>query len=143
MNNENIKFTEYDNNKLIDFYVKNELEFDEEKGYFRENVKSLVILENNKIIGAVSISVYKGKSFIEALAVDKKYRGKGYGKLLIKKAIDMLDGDIYVISKVHDFYLKNGFKYSDADLLGKGCKTCQEYNVTCFPKVMIYERYTK
>lgn len=139
MNNENIKFIEYDNNKLIDFYVENELEFDEEKGYFGENVKSLVILENNKIIGAVSFSVYKGKSFIEALAVDKKYRGKGYGKLLIKKAIDMLDGDIYVISKVHDFYLKNGFKYSHVDLLGKECKTCQEYNITCFPKVMMYK----
>lgn len=143
MKDEYIELTEYDNEKLIEFYVENGLEFDESKGYFGNDVKSFVIIVDKKIIGAVSFSIYKEKSFIEALAVDKKYRNEGYGKILIKKTIEMLNGDIYAISKAHEFYLKNGFKYSSADLLGNECKTCQEYNVTCFPKVMIYERYTK
>lgn len=80
-----MEFTEYDNNKLIDFYIKNGLEFDENKGYFGDNIRSFVILENEQIVGAVSISIYKNKNFIEALAVAKEYRNNGYGKLLLKK----------------------------------------------------------
>ena len=78
-----MEFVKYDNKSLINFYRENGLEFDENKGYFGINVKSFALLENEKIIGGVSISIYKEKSFIEALAVDKEYRNKGYGKLLI------------------------------------------------------------
>lgn len=97
------------------------------------------MLENEKIIGAVSISIYKEKSFIEALAVYKEYRNKGYGKILIEKAIEKLEKPVYTISKVDKFYLKNGFVYDNADLIDKECKTCDEYNVTCFPRVVVYK----
>ena len=86
-----MKFVKYDNKSLINFYSENGLEFDENKCYFGINVESFALLENEKIIGAVSISIYKEKSFIEALAVDKEYRNKGYGKLLIEKAIFRAD----------------------------------------------------
>lgn len=81
---DNMKFIKYDNKKLINFYVENGLEFDEYKGYFGTNVKSFVLLENKKIVGAVSISIYKDRSFIEALAVNKEYRNNGCGKMLIE-----------------------------------------------------------
>ena len=84
-----MEFIEYDNNSLINFYIENRLEFDENKNYFGTNVKSFVIVENKKIKGAVSISLYKDKNFIEALAVVKKYRCKGYGKILLEKAINI------------------------------------------------------
>ena len=129
----------YDNISLINFYRLNGLEFDENKGYFGINVTSFALLENEKIIGAVSISFYKEKSFIEALAVDKKYRNSGYGKLLIEKAIEKLEKPVYTISKIDKFYLKNGFVYDDVDLIDKACKTCDEYNVTCFPRVVAYK----
>lgn len=129
----------YDNKTLIDFYIENGLEYDENKGYFGTDVESFALLENEKIIGAFSISIYKNKSFIEALAVDKEYRNNGYGRLLIGKAIEKLEKPIYTISKVDEFYLKNGFIYDDLDLIGKECKTCDNYNITCFPKVMVYK----
>lgn len=129
----------YDNKTLIDFYIENGLEYDENKGYFGTGVESFALLENEKIIGAFSISIYKNKSFIEALAVDKEYRNNGYGRLLIGKAIEKLEKPIYTISKVDEFYLKNGFIYDDLDLIGKECKTCDNYNITCFPKVMVYK----
>ncbi len=103
-----MEFTEYDNNKLIDFYIKNGLEFDENKGYFGDNIRSFVILENEQIVGAVSISIYKNKNFIEALAVAKEYRKNGYGKLLLKKAIQELAKPVYTISKADEFYKENG-----------------------------------
>ena len=134
-----MKFVKYDNISLINFYRLNGLEFDENKGYFEINVTSFALLENEKIIGAVSISFYKEKSFIEALAVDKKYRNSGYGKLLIEKAIEKLEKPVYTISKIDKFYLKNGFVYDDVDLIDKACKTCDEYNVTCFPRVVAYK----
>ena len=84
----------------------------------------------------MSISIYKEKSFIEALAVNKEYRNKGYGKLLIETAIEK---PVYTISKVDEFYIKNGFVYDNADLIDKECKTCDEYNVTCFPRVVVYK----
>ena len=89
--------------------------------------------------GKVSISLYKDKNFIEALAVDEKCRRKGYGKILLEKAIKELGKPVYTISKVDEFYLKNGFVYDNADLIDKECKTCEEYNVTCFPKVVVYK----
>ena len=104
-----MKFDKYDNDSLINFYIENGLEFDERKKYFGNNIRSFALLENENIIGAVSISIYKGKSFIEALAVDKKYRNRGYGKSLIEKAIGELEKPVYTISKVDEFYLKNGF----------------------------------
>ena len=134
-----MKFVKYDNISLINFYRLNGLEFDENKGYFGINVTSFALLENEKIIGAVSISFYKEKSFIEALAVDKKYRNSGYGKLLIEKAIEKLEKPVYTISKIDKFYLKNGFVYDDVDLIDKACKTFDEYNVTCFPRVVAYK----
>lgn len=132
-------FVEYESGKLINFYAENGLEFNENKGYFGNNVKSFVIIENEQVTGALSISTYKNKNFIEALVVDKEHRHKGYGKLLLEKAMKELEKPIYIISKADEFYLKNGFVYDNTDLIDKECKTCEEYNVTCFPKVMIHK----
>ncbi len=134
-----MKLEKYDNESLINFYIENGLEFDENKKYFGINIRSFALVEKEKVIGAVSISIYKGKSFIEALAVDKNYRNKKLGKLLVKKAIEELEKPIYTISKANEFYLKNGFVYSNEDLIDKECKNCRKYNVTCFPKVVVYE----
>lgn len=134
-----MNFIDYDSNSLISFYIDNGLEFDENKGYFGKNVKSYVILEKEQVIGALSISIYKNKNFIETLAVDKEHRHKGYGKLLLKKAIKELEKPIYTISTADKFYLKNGFVYDNADLIDKECKTCEKYNITCFPKIVVYK----
>lgn len=134
-----MKIVEYDNKTLINFYVENGLEFSEIKGYFGTDVKSFALLKNDKIIGAFSISIYKGKNFIEAIAIDKEYRNRGYGKLLIEKAIENLEKPIYIISKANYFFEKNGFVYDNADLIDNECKKCKEYNITCFPKVLVYK----
>ena len=107
----------------------------------KSNWKNEVVLaedENGKIIGAVSVSIYKNKSFIESLAVDKEYRSKGHGKLLLDRAIKELKRPVYTISKTDKFYLKNGFVYDNNDLIDEECKNCDKYNVTCFPKVVVY-----
>lgn len=78
-----MEIIEFDNEMLIEFYIKNGLEFDNTKGYFGNNVKSFALVQDNKVIGAVSISKYKNKNFIEALAVDIKYRKRNSKKTTI------------------------------------------------------------
>ena len=56
-----MKLEKYDNECLINFYIENGLEFDENKKYFGINIKSFALVKNEKVIGAVSISIYKGK----------------------------------------------------------------------------------
>lgn len=95
-----MKLIEYGNNTLIDFYKINGLEFTKEHNYFGKNIKSLAIIENNKVIGAISVSIYKNKSFIEALAISKEYRHKGYGKILLEKALQTLHIPIIKMLKI-------------------------------------------
>ena len=64
----------YDSQLLTDFYIKNGLEFDTKRNYFGTNIKSYVLKDNENIIAAISFSEYKNVNYIEAIAVDKKYR---------------------------------------------------------------------
>ena len=50
-----------------------------------------------------------------------------------------MDTPVYAISKTDKFYLDYGFKYNDEDLIDENSKTCSEYNVNCFPSVMVFE----
>lgn len=137
-----MKIIEYDSEKLIEFYKSNDIEISKEHGYYGTNLKSFVIIENEKIIGAVTISKYDSKDFIEVIAVNKDSRGKGYGNLLLDKGIEKLGDNIYVISKEHDFYLKRGFEFIEGleYMISDNCQICKEYNKTCFPKVMILKK---
>ena len=134
-----MEIVKYDNQTLINFYIENGLEFDENKGYFGIDVKSFALLRDNKVIGAISISIYRGKEFIEAIAIDKEYRNKGYGKLLLEKVIGMLEKPIYIVSKANYFFEKNGFVRDNTDLIDSECKKCKEYKINCFPEVLVYK----
>ncbi len=135
-----MELVEYDSDLLIKFYRENGLEIDGNKSYFGTGVKSFALLDGDKVIGAISISKYKGKNYIEAVAVNKLYRHNGYGRMLLDKAIEEMELPIYTISKHDKFYIDYGFQYSDADLIDNECKTCEEYNVACFPKVMVLKK---
>jgi len=59
----------------------------------------LVAIENGVVLGEVVIndsgmSGYIPEHILVYIAVDKKHRGKGIGKKLIQKAIEICDGDI-------------------------------------------------
>ena len=129
---------EYDSNLLIDFYFKNSLEFDENRKYLGIGVKSYALLDGKTVVGAISFSKYKNVDYIEAIAINKSYRNKGYGKMLLDKVIDELKGPVYIISRNDEYFLNYGFKYDDIDLINNECKNCNRYNISCFPNVMIY-----
>jgi len=129
---------------LIDFYKKNELEFDKDFNYISCPIFSYVIQDKEEIIGAITCSKINSNFIIEAIAVNKKYRKNGLGKKLIIesiKKIKQLDGKIiYLNSKEPLFFENLGFEYEQKNInFFENCLNCPEYNVTCFPKVMKYQ----
>ena len=73
-------------------FEMNEAEMKEYMNNIENNV--FVIRENNNIVGVVFTNVYDIKSdstkrlFIRGIAIDEKYRGRGYSKKLMKKAFN-------------------------------------------------------
>jgi GNAT superfamily N-acetyltransferase len=77
--------------KAIDFALKNSSSFG---GFILEGYN-----EDNKVIGTVVINKtgmngYIPENILVYIAVDKTYRGKGYGKQIMIKAIELSEGDI-------------------------------------------------
>jgi GNAT superfamily N-acetyltransferase len=76
--------------KAIDYSVK---EFASFGGF------TLLIIDNNKIVGVTVINKtgmggYIPVNILVYIATHQDYRGKGFGKVLMKKAIGMVQGDI-------------------------------------------------
>lgn len=129
---------EYNSIDLIDFYSSNGLEISKEHSYLGNELYSIALIEDNKIIGAATLSKYHNKTFLEAIAIDENYRNKGYANKLIKEITKNIYEDLYTISKNHDFYLKRGYEIieEDSDMISTNCKQCSEYLKTCFPIIM-------
>lgn len=136
-----MKLTEYDSYNLINFYSNNGIEISEEHSFLGASLKSFVIIKE-EIIGAITLSKYKNKDFLEAIVVIPKYQKQGISKLLLNKALELTNKELYTISKLDEFYLNNGFKYIEDsyDMITNNCKLCEEYKKTCHPKVMCYKK---
>ena len=134
-----MKPIEYDSSLLMDFYDENDIDFAENIQYFGTEPKSYALFDGDILVGSITISKYRNVNYLEALAINKPYRKKGYGKLLLDKVINELHAPLYALSKNDDYFFKNGFKYTNVDLISKECKICSEYLVTCFPRAMVHE----
>lgn len=92
--------------------------------------KTLILLENGKIIGTSSycasrLSEMKGWGEIISIYLLPEYVGKGYGKALLREAIKGLESEgyrdifLWVLEENHSarkFYEKMGFQKSDVYL---------------------------
>ena len=89
-----MELKEYDSNKLINFYYDNGLEISEEHSFLGNSLKSFVIAEP-EIIGAITLSKYKNKDFLEAIVVIPKYQKQGISKILLNKALQLTKNELY------------------------------------------------
>ena len=93
-----------------------------------KDTNTFVIEDKNKIIASITVLIERklihggrGVAHIEDVVVDKKYRGKGIGKILLEKAHNEAEKNYcYKIilnckNELIPFYEKNGFKL-------KGCQ---------------------
>lgn len=71
--------------------------------------KIFILEDDDTAVGQVRYD--KKNGFWEiAFFVDKEYRGKGYGKLLIEKSFDRIDGSIRAVVKVGNIASKKVFE---------------------------------
>ena len=120
MNYRQIKLSDYEN--LVSFwkenYFVNEVDdLDRFKLFLEKNPGlSLLAEDDGKIIGTVLGSFDGRRGYIQKLVVEKNYRKKGIGELLINKIIEKLRkvGVLYIPISVEEerisFYEKCGFK---------------------------------
>ncbi len=97
---------------------------------------------DNEFVGGVSIQKKNGEYLIYDIAVMKELRGKHIGRALLLHALNKINEfeatRVYLVAKAPKFFEKYGFCYvPDSEVPPLfNCLNCEQYNVTCFPKVM-------
>ena len=142
MVNFKISVTE-DYEKLVPFFIENELEFSDEDPVPTDRVKCWEIVDGDgKLIGGFVLAKREGEFIVDGIAIDPEYRKFKLGKALLEKGIEeaLKRGAkrIYLVARAPGFFRKYGFvtisREESPDFFE--CLTCPQYNVSCFPEVM-------
>lgn len=76
------------------------------------NCLTYLILEDDELCGYVRVRDDDGfGTYVMDLLVDKKHRGKEYGRLLMERVChEYPDNEVYVLGDVYPYYEKLGYK---------------------------------
>jgi len=71
--------------------------------WFNESLKNInrkiyIVFDNNTTVGTTRVDIVNKKNII-SWTIAPSARGKGYGKLMVKSFVDMLNGEIIAIIK--------------------------------------------
>ena len=150
---------EYD--RLVPFFIENELEFDDEgpiptptdiikcwkitegTGEIPEGpAEDGIIGEYGRIIGGFVLAKRDGEFIVDGIAIDPEYRKLKLGKELLNRGIEetlRLGGRrIFLVARAPEFFRKQGFgavEREDAPEFFE-CLTCPQYGKQCHPEVM-------
>jgi ribosomal protein S18 acetylase RimI-like enzyme len=113
-----IKYTEKIDKSLENFMENLHNKYEEQKDAKCDYKKwGFYIEEDGKIIGAITGYTCWTEVYIDDLGIDKKYRGKGYGKKLVEKVEEHFKNTKYkniALStnefQAPEFYKKCGYK---------------------------------
>lgn len=133
--------------KLVQFFVENELEFDGDEEVDTDIVKCFEVVHGAEehLAGAVVLAKREGRYIIDGIAVDAPYRKLKVGNILLKKVIDTVKelggSSIYLVARAPGFFRANGFTAIDPEKAPNffECKYCPQYQKNCHPEVMKLE----
>ena len=132
--------------RLVKFFVENQLEFDGDEEVDTDIIKCFKVTHgDDHLVGAAVLAKREGRYIIDGIAVEKIYRKMKVGEILLKKVIGevkKLDGDnLYLVARAPEFFKKFGFTAVDPDHAPNffECKYCPQYQVDCFPEVLKLE----
>lgn len=135
-----------DMDSLNDFFEENLLEISED-----EPVETSVIKawraddKNGNLVGGVCLAFREKEFIIDGIAVDTDLRGIGLGEKLLSLATDEVEkrsgNKIFLVAKAPEFFKTQGYVEVEPEAapMFYECAGCDQYNVTCFPKVMKWE----
>ncbi len=133
-----------DYEKLVPFFIENELEFSEEEPVPTDIVKCWEVVhgDDQHLMAALVLAKREGEFIIDGIAVEPIYRKLKIGKILLDKAVEEAlsqgGSGIYLVARAPEFFRKYGFQTvprEDAPNFFE-CLTCPQYGKTCHPEVM-------
>jgi len=132
--------------RLVQFFVENQLEFDGDEEVDTDIIKCYKVTHGDDyLVGAVVLAKREGQYIIDGIAVEKLYRKMKVGQILLQKVVQQvkkLGGDsLYLVARAPEFFKKYGFVRVDPDNAPNffECKYCPQYQVDCFPEVLKLE----
>lgn len=132
--------------RLVKFFVENQLEFDGDEEVDTDIIKCYKVTHGDDyLVGAVVLAKREGQYIIDGIAVEKLYRKMKVGQILLKKVIEevkKLGGDsLYLVARAPEFFKKYGFVTVNPDDAPNffECKYCPQYQVDCHPEVLKLE----
>lgn len=135
-----------DYEKLVPFFIENELEFSEDEPVPTDIVKCWEIIDGeDKLIGGFVLAKREGEFIVDGIAIDKEYRKFKLGKTLLNKGIEeslkLGAKRIFLVARAPEFFRKNGFVTVPREEAPNffECLTCPQYGVDCHPEVMKLE----
>lgn len=127
---------------LVEFFIKNDLEFDEGEGEETNYIAAYEITHGGDLVAAIALSLTEEQYVISGIAVDPIYRKMKLGKMLLNKAItkvkELGGEEIVLVARAPGFFKKFGFvnvsKEEEPDFFS--CVGCPQNGVKCFPEVL-------
>ena len=144
--------------RLVQFFVKNGLEFDGDEEVDTDIIKCWKISQavqedlthikdahadgRDALVAGCVLALREGRYIIDGIAVDPALRKAGLGKMLVdkvKQEVLARGGDaIYLVARAPGFFRKSGFGTVPREEAPNffECLTCPQYGVDCHPEVM-------
>ncbi len=105
-----------DYEKLVPFFIENELEFSEDEPVPTDVVKCWQIIEEEdpqeRLIGAAVLARREGEFIIDGIAVDPSFRKEQWGNVMLEAIIEEVKGRrgtaIYLVARAPGFFYKKG-----------------------------------
>jgi len=134
-----------DYEKLVPFFIKNELGFTEEDA---EEVPTDLVKcwqvtdEVGRLVGAFVLALREGEYICDGIAIEEDLRGTGLGSLLLNKGLEETSSRggerMFLVARAPEFFRRNGFVTVPREEAPNffECLTCPQYGVSCHPEVM-------
>ena len=137
-----------DYEKLVPFFIENELEFTEEDA---EEVPTDVVKcwqitdADGRLVGGFVLALREGEYICDGIAIDNSLRGMGLGSQLLKLGLEETvkrGGErMFLVARAPEFFRRNGFvtvPRQEAPNFFE-CLTCPQYGISCHPEVMRFD----
>ena len=137
-----IKVTE-DYDRLVPFFIENELEFAEDEPTPTDLVKCWAAEEEGRLVGGFVLARRDGEFICDGIAVDPSLRGQNLGRRLLRIGMEEAaargGSRMYLVARAPGFFRREGFtsvmREEAPDFFE--CLTCKQYGVSCHPEVMV------
>ena len=129
--------------RLVPFFIENELEFSEEDPTPTDLVRCWEAVEEGRLIGGFVLARRDGEFICDGIAVDPASRRQQLGRALLRLGMKEAQAQgaerMYLVARAPGFFRREGFETVAREAAPNffECLTCDQYGVSCHPEVMV------